>query len=263
VSRDTRAISKANSEDQQEQTDQPIQRPMPTREEYLDMLRADADVVTRASRHVKLLRWDAKYADSDAPFDQENGIPLGEFITRRIEEFDKESCEFYELPMVSISFDGEITRREVTKPVKGKLYKAYPGDIVFSKIDVRMGAVAVVPEDFGTVAVTAEFPVYEVDSNKAYPEYIKMLIRHPRFRRWLRATASGTSGRKRAQPEKMEKVSVPLLEKGLQRQLLQRIEQARAKIQEAQSEYQESIRKMQVALEGLGIDDDALAQSNQ
>jgi hypothetical protein len=236
-------------------SEQKLKYPMLSRSEYLDMLRADADVVTRINRFVNLLRWDAKYADSDAPFDQ-GDVPLGDLITRRKEEFDKTSCHFRELPMISISFEGKITKREVTKPIKGKLYKGYPGDIVFSKIDVRMGAAAVVPEEFGSIAVTAEFPVYEVDQHRAYPEYVKALIRHPRFKRWLKAIASGTSGRRRARPEKMEKVMVPLVGQSIQRQLLQEIDEAQEQVKIARTKYQESVRKMQLAIEGLGIDDD-------
>ena len=62
----------------------------------------------------------------------------------------------------SIHFNGHISRRPDIVSIKGATYLAYPGDVVFSRIDVRNGAIGVVPDDYDLLAFTNEYPVYDV-----------------------------------------------------------------------------------------------------
>lgn len=100
-------------------------------------------------------------------------------------------------PMITIRFDGELEQRSsrATKDIKGKLFRAHAGDVVYSKIDVRNGAIGIVPECLPDVAVTSEFPVYEVNKDVALPMYIKLLFRTELFRRTINSMISGASGR--------------------------------------------------------------------
>ena len=114
--------------------------------------------------------------------------------------------------LLTIRFDGSIEPRKSVqiKDIKGKLYRVYPGDVVFSKIDVRNGAIGIAPDDIECMCVSSEFPVYSVSTGKALSGYVKLLFRTTAFKKLLNSMISGTSGRKRIQPSQLEGVKVPL-----------------------------------------------------
>lgn len=105
---------------------------------------------------------------------------------------------------------GEISARDRVRPYKGAMYAAYPGDIVFSKIDARSGAIGVLPAEIGKAVVTAEFPVFAGDPSRLEGEFVKMVLRTGGFMEALRRKASGTSGRKRITPEVFQDLRIPL-----------------------------------------------------
>ena len=90
------------------------------------------------------------------------------------------------------------------------MYAAYPGDVVFSKIDARNGAIGVLPEEIATAVVTTEFPVFIPASDRLDGEFLKLVLRTSDFLAALRARASGTSGRKRITPEVFSDLRIPL-----------------------------------------------------
>lgn len=145
--------------------------------------------------------------------------PLSEALVRRREPVDKDDDA--EAGMVSLSFDGDFTARDIpVDEIDGKLFAAWPGDVVYSKIDVRHGAIGVLPARFGKAAVTAEFPVYSIREDSALPEYVALLFRSRRFREVLASKISGASGRKRIDPERLESTLVPLRSTDWQRSVV-------------------------------------------
>ena len=87
--------------------------------------------------------------------------------------------------------------RDRTAPYKGTMFAAYPGDIIFSKIDARGGAIGVLQESIAKAVVTSEFPVFVPASELLAGKFVKLVLRTGNFLAALRAKASGTSGRKR------------------------------------------------------------------
>ncbi len=63
---------------------------------------------------------------------------------------------------VSVRFGGAIESRDLEgdPDYKGLLFWAEAGDVIYSKIDCRNGAIGISPSIFPRVAVTSEFPVY-------------------------------------------------------------------------------------------------------
>lgn len=90
------------------------------------------------------------------------------------------------------------------------MFAAYPGDIVFSKIDARSGAIGVLPPEIGKAAVTAEFPVFTADPSRLDGEFVRLVLRTGGFIEALRRKASGTSGRKRITPDAFQGLRIPL-----------------------------------------------------
>jgi hypothetical protein len=132
---------------------------------------------------------------------------LGNLLTRRIEPIP----ENREITLLTVRSTGSIERRETVgrNEVKGRLFIARPGDLVFSKIDVRNGAIGISPDLGCETHVTAEFPVYEVGGDEWSREFVKLLVRSTAFRRLLNSMISGASGRKRIQPGQLEQISIP------------------------------------------------------
>lgn len=115
------------------------------------------------------------------------------------------------LKLLSLRFDGSMDERQATPDsLKGKLFLAEPGDVVFSKIDVRNGAIGIVPPTFDKAAFTAEFPIYRVRPDVADSRYIQLLFRSNFFRATINGMVSGASGRKRIAPAQLEAVRIPL-----------------------------------------------------
>ena len=90
------------------------------------------------------------------------------------------------------------------------MFAAYPGDIVFSKIDARNGAIGVLPPEIGKAVVTTEFPVFTADPVRLESEFVKLVLRTGGFIEALRRRASGTSGRKRIALEAFQNLCIPL-----------------------------------------------------
>jgi len=113
---------------------------------------------------------------------------------------------------VTVKFSGVIQPRKLhgKSDFKGGLFLAHAGDIIYSKIDVRNGAIGIIPKSFPVVAVTSEFPVYRIRKEVAISEYIQLLFRTNHFRQIINSMISGTSGRKRVQPSELENIEIPV-----------------------------------------------------
>lgn len=138
--------------------------------------------------------------------------PLASILRRRTEAALETLTLESMATLLTIRFDGSIEPREPVriKDIKGRLFRVYPGDVVFSKIDVRNGAIGLAPDDIDYMCVTAEFPVYSVDFQMADSGYVKLLFRTTAFKKLLNSMISGASGRKRIQPTQLEGVKVPI-----------------------------------------------------
>ena len=92
--------------------------------------------------------------------------------------------------------------------------------MVYSKIDVRNGAIGLLPPEIKQAVVTSEYPVLVPDSKQVDVRYLALLLRSPNFQRLLKQAASGTSGRKRVQGDSFSELEIPLPEPTEQRQLV-------------------------------------------
>lgn len=165
--------------------------------------------------------------------------PLGKALVRRVEVIDRSEMEMSDVQLVTLRFDGSMeARKKQSDDFKGALYFAHPNDVIYSRIDVRNGAIGVVPENFPNVAVSNEFPVYAVKPEVAFPAYIHLLARTNQFLQLINTMISGASGRKRVQANQLEEIPVPLPSLETQRAI---VEQA----QEAKADYENGLRALE------------------
>jgi restriction endonuclease S subunit len=150
--------------------------------------------------------------------------PLSSALKRKSNVVNNEDYLSGQMKLVTLHFDGTIVPRATNgkNDFKGNLYSAASGDVVYSKIDVRNGAIGIVPEEMARVAVSSEFPVYKVSAELAFPQYIKLLFRTQYFRQAINSMISGTSGRKRVQPSQLEALEVPLPPLPIQQAIVER-----------------------------------------
>jgi type I restriction enzyme S subunit len=111
---------------------------------------------------------------------------------------------------ITIKFSGDVLPRDRAHAFKGAMLAAYPGDLLFSKIDARNGAIGLIPETIEKAVVTSEYPVFIPRVDKLRPLYLRHLLQASHFRADLQSKASGTSGRKRVTPESFLSLSVPV-----------------------------------------------------
>ena len=192
--------------------------------------------------------------------------PLAEALTRKSDDVERKATAVVASKLITLHFDGEIEPRQQrgTKPIKGRLWWADAGDVVYSKIDVRNGAIGIVPDDLGRVCVTSEYPVYAVDPEVTDAGYIKLLFRTAAFRRKINGMISGASGRKRVQPSDLEALEVPLPPLAVQRGIVSAWERAQGEVADTRRRIAELEEQIEADfLADLGIDSGALQQRGQ
>lgn len=138
--------------------------------------------------------------------------PIGSVLTHRKEKVDRTDNGFADLMPVTIHFDGSIEPRKVNqnKEYTMDLFWARPGDIVVSKIDLKNGAVAIIPNGWDKVVVTNHFAVYKPDLEMIDSQYFHLLIQAKFFKEHLWRNKVGAEGRKEVKLDFFESLESPI-----------------------------------------------------
>ena len=139
-------------------------------------------------------------------------VPIGSVLSHRKEKVDRSDNGFSDLMPVTIHFDGSIEPRKVNqnKEYTMELFWARPGDIVVSKIDLKNGAVAIIPDGWDKVVVTNHFAVYKPDLEVIDPQYFHLLIQAKFFKEHLWRNKVGAEGRKEVKLNFFESLECPI-----------------------------------------------------
>lgn len=158
--------------------------------------------------------------------------PISTVIKQRKEKVDRSKYKFSDLQPVTIHFDGSIDKRNVdsSREYTMDLYVAKPGDIVVAKIDLKNGAVAIVPEQWHNVVVTGHFAVYKPDFSRILPEYFHRIIQASFFKDHLWRNKVGAEGRKEVKLDYFESLEIPLPPLPIQRAIVERWQSAQEEI---------------------------------
>jgi|GEM_PF-971328 len=166
----------------------------------------------RVTRWSEMDRWDPiSFHEMDWHWPEEVMQPIGSFLTHRKEKVKREEADFASLLPVTIHFNGRMSKRNVEgKNYTMELFRAYPGDVVVAKIDLKNGAVASVPDGWENVVVTNHFAVYEVDNTRVLPDYFLRLIQFKPFKELLWRKKVGAEGRMEVKLDLFLSLPVPL-----------------------------------------------------
>ena len=139
--------------------------------------------------------------------------PISEALSRETREVATEENKEH-LPIIEkISFGGAVSLLDdpaSRKKYKGRLFWANAGDLVYSKIRVKQGSLAVVPASIPRMAVSAEYPVYSVKADVARGPYLNLALRSSAFQSYLDGLAHGGSTKTRIHPSDFERLTIPI-----------------------------------------------------
>lgn len=161
--------------------------------------------------------------------------PIGSFLIPRKEKVDLKDFDFADLQPLTIHQDGSVDRREVEvgREYTMDLFFARPGDIVVAKMDLKYGAVGIVP-DWENVVVTNHFSVYKPDLEIIIPEYFLLLVQTDFFKSHLWRNKVGAEGRKEVKLDFFEGQAVPVPDKAIQEAIVERWRNAKRALDAAQ-----------------------------
>jgi type I restriction enzyme, S subunit len=173
--------------------------------------------------------------------------PIGHVVQLKKVEVDHQ-VKKAQLPIIEkISFGGQIS---VSKPerrikYKGRLFWADAGDMIYSKIRVKQGSLAIIPRELERIAVSTEYPVFTINPNKAYGRYLELVIRSDVFMHLMDGLSHGGSTKTRIPPDELKKQTIPIPPIEIQKAIVSAWEQAKSHI----SSIQERISALEKQIE--------------
>ena len=172
--------------------------------------------------------------------------PIGSVLTPLKIKVDRGDNGFSELMPVTIHFDGSIEPRKMNrgKEYTMDLFWAKPGSIVASKIDLKNGAVAIVPDKWDNVVVTNHFAVYEPDLGRIVPQYFHLLIQANFFKEHLWRNKVGAEGRKEVKLDFFESLEIPIPDISIQQKIVSYWEHLQEKNKTGTDQVSLSIQKI-------------------
>lgn len=160
-----------------------------------------------------LSRWDTTFFRGICwAWSKEYFVTIGSLLETKSIAVDSRLPDSDKPIIDKITFGGDIfvTDPDARTNYKGRLFWANAGDFIYSKIRVKQGSCAIVPSTIHAIAVSTEYPVYKILSNKVLPEYFALLVRCQSFLQILDGLSHGGSTKTRIHPSQFESISIPI-----------------------------------------------------
>src|SRR5688500_4798805 len=163
-------------------------------------------------------------------------VQLGDVLKRVKSELAIDDSVTYKQVTVRLWNKGVILRGEQEgADIKTKRqFYVKTGQLLMSRIDVRNGAIGLVPKELDGAIVSNDFWVYDFDEDQLYPEFLALYVKTPGFIEDANRTSSGTTKRIRAEETAFLNINIPLPPLAEQRRIVTHIESLAARVNEAQ-----------------------------
>lgn len=114
--------------------------------------------------------------------------------------------------------NGAIQRKlgEGKTPQQFTGYRVKEGQFIYSRIDARNGAFAIVPAELDGAVVSKDFPVFDIDKTKINPQYLLGLVTTENFVEGIRRLSFGATNRQRVKEDIF--LGLPLVLPSLEKQ---------------------------------------------
>ena len=139
-------------------------------------------------------------------------FPLSTVLEKKHVEIDSKQDKST-LPIIEkISFGGvvSVVGLEARSKYKGRLFWADCGDLIYSKIRVKQGSLAIVPNEFDRLAVSTEYPVYRINAKRIDPTFLVLVLKSEAFLSLFEGLSHGGSTKTRIPPSEFERQLIPL-----------------------------------------------------
>jgi type I restriction enzyme S subunit len=166
--------------------------------------------------------------------------PLGGVLRRVIRDVD--TSDLRSIPIIEkITFGGVASVLPVDdrEGYKGRLFWAEPGQFVYSRIRAKQGSFTVVDPAVGRLAVSQEYPVYDIARDRIDPEFLKLALRSQAFLSLMAGLSHGGSTKTRMLPDQFESLKIPVPPLAVQRRIVAAAAKARAQAARLRAEADE------------------------
>lgn len=151
-------------------------------------------------------------------------VPIASFLVRIKDSVDIEDNQNYKRVSIKL-YNGGITLRDIELGVNigtKKQFRIKKGQFLLSKIDARNGAIGIVPESCNNAIITGNFWNFEIDTNKADPQFLSLLMTTDYFVNLFDKASNGTTNRHYLQENLFLKTEIPLPPIGIQKDFVKR-----------------------------------------
>lgn len=160
----------------------------------------------------EVLQWDAKRYIAVKTKSKYGFYPVFQIVERYRETISILDDEQYKRIKIKQNGKGcELRDLEFGKNIGTKQqFKVKKGQLVFSKIDARNGAFAVIPEELDNGIITNSFSTYDIRNSIVNHQYLFLITSSKFFQEKCEKTSSGTTGRRNISDEIFENIQIPL-----------------------------------------------------
>ena len=139
-------------------------------------------------------------------------IPLGEVLSQRMEDSRITNASKETFVTVRLYGRGAVPRKigDGKTPVMKVGYRLRSGDLVYSRIDARNGAFALVPKELNGAVVSKDFPTFSILRDRVHPSFLSRFLATEQFFSQLQASSFGTTNRQRIPEELLLSYHIPL-----------------------------------------------------
>ncbi|WP_282940915.1 restriction endonuclease subunit S [Corynebacterium auriscanis] len=161
-------------------------------------------------------------------------VKLGDVLTpvRESEFFPNPGAERF----VTVKLHGQgAVERGISAgktPVAFTGFRIQAGQFIYSRIDARNGAFAIVPSELDGAVVSKDFPVFEINERRCSPRYLEHFARTGRLTANAKAFSQGATNRQRIKEETLLRFKFPLPPLSEQRRIAGVLEHSSQQIKE-------------------------------
>jgi type I restriction enzyme S subunit len=136
---------------------------------------------------------------------------LREVLSQRLEECRITDGSKETFVTVRLYGKGAIPRKigDGKTPLMKTGYRLRSGDLIYSRIDARNGAFALVPKDLNGAVVSKDFPSFAILRDQVHPGFLSRFLSTEQFFAQLQASSFGTTNRQRITEELLLSYQIP------------------------------------------------------
>lgn len=163
-------------------------------------------------------------------------VPLGELLRPSSDRVQLDPDQTYaqvtaRLWGKGLALRGYVKGSEIAAAQQNRIST---NQFVISKIDARHGAFGIVPAELDGAIVSNDFPAFDVDPEKAMPEYVAWVARTSWFIAICKGASEGTTNRVRLKESRFLAQSIPLPTIAQQRAIVEKLERAAVAVDKVQ-----------------------------